>query len=299
MTNPPALDTSNIALFAYYCHSQGITLGDTITAFQTYTQYENYIDGTVRVWSSHNIGASSPYQGTDGEHPDWPTYYYSEHGDSYHDVKVRVRADGWVLAWTERGDKRGHDVIWWSDGSTIPRDLPSPTEYSTRPGRAIYLILKAAGIEADFSYTDVKYYDYEYTDARRLYIFGKKATQYYQPPQTPDEDYYYVTVPDSVTVKKAVMVWISRIAHDGVGSAHIHQEGYFDDTEIYNYDVSQNRSYCRIAGSREANHPNEYDLTSFLTTGTQHSILLKSYRSAGTVSDMRCRHMSAIVMWTT
>jgi hypothetical protein len=60
-------------------------LADTVPAFVSYFDGGNYYDGLVRVWDSGTIGASS-----------------SVSYDDYVDVKVRVRADGWILAWFDR-----------------------------------------------------------------------------------------------------------------------------------------------------------------------------------------------------
>ena len=158
MTNVPPLDTSVIGLFCYFKPVSSIVLNNCLAALQTYTQYGNYIDGTVRVWDSHAIGASSPYRGADGESTYFPNYSYGDHGDTYHDVHVRIRADGWILAWMLRTEDRGR-TIWWSDGSTIPRQLPTPTTYGNRLGRAIQIIMSVAGISG-FSWTSLQYYDY-------------------------------------------------------------------------------------------------------------------------------------------
>ena len=276
-----------IGLFCYFKPTDHITLNNCLPALQTYTQYGSYVDGTVRVWDSHAIGASSPYRYYDGESAYFPTYSMSDHGDSYLDIHVRIRADGWILAWMLRSDDRGK-ILWWSNGSTIPRDLPTPTSYGNRLGRAIQIIMSIAGI-GGFAWTSLQYYDYEYTGAHRLYFFGKSQSS-----DGSANAYYYVTVPNGVTVYKAFLDWIVRMGVKPYNATGVMRcLGALDGATKYNHEYSYGAtfSYCFIAGT---------DITSVLqVTGVQHTfqINLLDTRDGGTYWRTK-RHAQAVLVWT-
>jgi len=119
-TTPP-LNTSRIGLIAYYQRVGGWTLADTVPAFVSYFDGGNYYDGLVRVWDSGTIGASS-----------------SVSHDDCVNVKVRVRADGWILAWFDRYLDDAGAIVWW--GHTRGQ-TGSPPAYSTTLSRAIEIVL--------------------------------------------------------------------------------------------------------------------------------------------------------------
>ncbi|MFQ6052812.1 MAG: hypothetical protein ACE5OO_01100 [Candidatus Bathyarchaeia archaeon] len=272
MTDVPPLDTSVIGLFCYLKAADSITLKDCLSALQSYTAYGNYIDGTVRVWDSTATGGSSPYRSGDGGEGGYDPDYTGCTGDTYLDVPVRIRGDGWIMAWLRRTDDRSR-VVWWGDE---PRNLPTPPTYSTRIGRAIQIIMAAAGI-AGFTWTDVLYYDYEYPDARRLWFFGKS-----QPGPTgwlyDNYAYYYVTVPGpAITVIKALMVWIDRaksVAYTKTGPCW--RQGKLNAlSKYYNeYDLGASFNYVWIAGGG-GSHPAAADITSELTPNEQHTFTLR------------------------
>ena len=134
MSSPPQIDTSQIGLFSYYNYGATIDLNDTRGAFYSYLQHGNYIDGVVRVWASHTLGSTSQYQ-----------------GDNYVDVKVRIRGDGWILAWFARADDSSK-ILWWgkTDGTKTPQDCLPPEPLGNRLARAINIILIAAGLAEQF-----------------------------------------------------------------------------------------------------------------------------------------------------
>ena len=224
MVNPPPLDTSMIALLCYFDHGAPITKANFLAAFQTYTEYDNYIDGIVYVWSDTYTGPASPYAGD---------YFGSltQGGNVKLEVHVRIRTDGWILAWIERTQEYG--LITWmgsrpNNGNTTP-----PTNYSTRLARAIYILLDEAGIESGFSYeTSVGYFDYEYVTATKLYMFGRIWCQSaFQSPAIWMDQYYH-TVPNSVTIRRA------RLAYDYYwGSNSYSRWGrvwlYYDTHQLY------------------------------------------------------------------
>jgi len=161
-TTPP-LNTSRMSFIAYYQRISGWTLADTVPAFVNYFDGGNYYDGLVRVWDNGGIGATG--------------------SGAYKDVNVRVRADGWILAWFDRFLDDAGSIVWW--GHTIYQG-GSPPPYSTTSSRAIEIVFTVAG--AGFSgYDMISMYDYSEPNATRLLIFGNSiyggtANYYYTIP---------------------------------------------------------------------------------------------------------------------
>lgn len=148
------LDTSNIMLFAYYYEPSGWTLINTLPAFESYTNYGNYIDGIVRVWmdqsaSNNFVGSECPI-----------------------DVRVRVRADGWILAWLTKSHSYAYIVFW---GHSAFSSGP-PVIGATVPTRAIQRVYYAAG-KTFPGHTAIKIWDFSHPTATKILIFGKSITQ--------------------------------------------------------------------------------------------------------------------------
>jgi len=300
LSSPPALETSQIGLLCYFQPTSSITLANCLPALVEFTQYSNYVDGKVRVWDSHNIGASSPYRGADGESEYFANYSYGDHGDTYEDIYVRIRSDGWMLAWLKRTQNHGR-FLWWSDGSTIPRNLPTPTTYGNRLGRALQIIMSVAGISG-FAWTGLGYYDYEYPDAKRIFVFGSSAQSVTQWALT--TSYYYVTVPGGVPIRRAHMLWIARMGVKPYrDSTSIVCRGAVDGTSIYDYaySVGASFSYCWIAGGG-GSHPGIFDLKSLLTLGIQHEFKVQcgfeNYSGNPATYWMVGRHKQAVMVET-
>ena len=167
LTTPP-LNTSEISLIAYYKRIGGWTLADTVPAFVSYFDGGNYYDGLVRVWDSETIGASSTVS-----------------GDTFLDIKVRVRADGWILAWFHPYEDDAGAIVWW--GHTRVQ-AGSPAAYSTSLSRAMEIVFIVAGVEYSWpGYDMIGMYDYSEPSATRLLMFGqsiysKSVTYYYTIP---------------------------------------------------------------------------------------------------------------------
>jgi hypothetical protein len=282
-----------------------ITLNDTLAAYQTYTQYGNYIDGTVRVWDSGNIGADSPYKTNDDEchykcytTADSETWEVAQTisefgpstGDTYFDVHVRVRADGWILAWMLRTEDRTR-FLWWGDIDLqwLPKNLADPLTFTNRLERAIEIIPNAAGLaNANFWISDVSYYDYEFTDAARLWIFGKSQTGQYSVVND-TYSYYYLTIPNGVVVKKAFFYWMYRgVTYAFPNRGNCWCRGYVEGVQKYDYTytLAYCWSYFWITGGG-GSHPAAVDITSILTTGVQHTFCLRSGAAvAGTAQEV-------------
>jgi len=187
----PALDTSKIGTFAYLRPATSIQLADALPYLHAYQQYSEYVDGVMRVWDT---GSQSPEP------------------NNYCDVYIRIRTDGWMMSffprnkddpplshsvWTlEHYTNRG-DLLWW--GHTCEEDGNPPTN-ATRLGRALYELWEAVKTNSDnplysFNWDDVRYYDYEFPSAAKIYVFGR-----YWGSGT----YYYFTVPSGNEVYSCV-----------------------------------------------------------------------------------------------
>ena len=76
----PEIDTSNIATFSWW-RQEGCTeirLADVVGYLHSYDQYPEYVDGTIKIFDS----------GGDSALP-----------NNYNLVNVRIRSDGYILAW--------------------------------------------------------------------------------------------------------------------------------------------------------------------------------------------------------
>lgn len=146
------LTTTNIMLFAYYNHTSW-TLQDTSTAFVNYTDHGTYYDGYVRVW--HDTGGTN-YEGS----------------DAYVDCKLRVRSDGYIMAWLDKTVHNESDSIYWGDSRLSPSPID---ENSTTPFRAIERVFYVAG-ETFPEYENLYLYDYYYSSATKLVFINMHKT---------------------------------------------------------------------------------------------------------------------------
>jgi len=99
------------------------------------------------------------------------------------------------------------NLVWWGHTSGAEGD---PTNQSTRLGRSIYEIwetLKGNQVGGDgavVDYTQINYYDYEYTSAQYLYMLGynkrQGTTQY-----SVDNKYWFSTIPNGRTIYDSVL----------------------------------------------------------------------------------------------
>jgi len=175
----PPLNTSRISLIAYYKHYSSIELADTVPAFISYFDGGNYYDGVVRVWDSGTIGALSQVA-----------------QDSYIDVYVRVRGDGWILAWFDRYEHDPGAIVWW--GHTRLQEGPPP-DYATTLSRAIEIVFTVAGISFP-GYESIGLYDYSEPNATRLLIFGHSLSCLYSEDIYEKTVDYYYTIPANSTM---------------------------------------------------------------------------------------------------
>ncbi|RLE66375.1 MAG: hypothetical protein DRJ38_01970 [Thermoprotei archaeon] len=160
----PPLDTSQIGIMAWEKVADYIQLNKTLSIYESFTWGGNYIDGKVIIADGKN-NAYEP--GSDDS-----VYGYIK-------VDVRVRADGYVIAYLKRASAGGYttggrcSLLWTSfrDGDSGGTTLANGTVLS----QAIYVVAKIAGLSPDQQtiFNQAKYYDFEYPEAKRLIIFGK------------------------------------------------------------------------------------------------------------------------------
>ncbi len=193
-TTPP-LNTSEISLIAYYERASGWTLAETVPAFVGYIDGGNYYDGFVRVWDSGTIGSVS-----------------TEPDDTYIDVEVRVRADGWLLAWFNRFKDDSGALVWWGHRRIT---VGFPPAYSTTLTRAIEVVFTVSGVGFP-GYEQIGLYDYSEPDATRLLIFGHSAY---------GTRTYYYTIPAESTMVPIKLL----IRAGGYGNSKL----YVDNALIY------------------------------------------------------------------
>jgi len=144
------INVSNIGLFCYYYESTGWNLSLTYTAFQNYTDWATYVDGYVRVWQD---ATGSTYVGT----------------DQYIDVSVRVRGDGWIMGWMNQNQEKANYVYY----AALRIAGTYPPANGTSMARAMQRVYAAAAKTfPTLGYGGFSYYDYQYTTATRLAIFG-------------------------------------------------------------------------------------------------------------------------------
>lgn len=195
----PALDTSFIGTFAYIQPATSIQLADALPYFLTYVQYPEYVDGVIRIWDT---GSESP-----------------PNPNNYCDVYIRIRTDGWMMAfipddahqglacwspydWILGNYENRADLLWWGHTSS---SSAVPTTNATRLGRALSELWTHLKDNSDnptyvFSYADVGYYDYEIITSTKIYVFGQT---YNVGTNQSVHRYYYFTVPIGTNIQAA------------------------------------------------------------------------------------------------
>jgi len=79
----PALTTADIATFAYWRQTSCayVQLADVLSILHSYQQFAEYVDGTIKIFDTGSESAAP---------------------NNYVLVNVRIRADGWIMAWFPR-----------------------------------------------------------------------------------------------------------------------------------------------------------------------------------------------------
>lgn len=238
-TTPP-LNTSKISFIAYYQRVGGWTLADTVPAFVSYFDGGNYYDGLVRVW---------------------------EGSDTYLDVQVRVRADGWILAWFDRYLDDPAAIVYWGHGRS---ETGAPPSYSTTLSRAMEIVFNVASVGFP-GYNLIGMYDYSELNATRLLIFGDSISG------STTHTYYY-TIPANSTIIP-IKLLIRAGGYLGMGN---YARLYVDDGLIYDENQPP-YTHDRIWGW------STYQIDAY-SKGIQHKVEQSGY---GVV-----RNNVAFIMWS-
>jgi hypothetical protein len=188
----PPLNTSKMSFIAYYQQVGGWTLANTVPAFINWSNGGNYYDGLVRVWDSGTIGAVS-----------------SVVDDAYLDIHVRVRADGWIVAWFDRLLDDPAGIMYWGH---VAAGGGAPAPYSTTLSRALEIVYTVAGVGFP-GYNQIGMYDYSEPSATRLLVFGNSISY-----NNPTVNYYY-SIPTNSTMNPIKL--LIRSGGNGVGKLSV------------------------------------------------------------------------------
>lgn len=221
----PAITTTDVALFGWldlydeYGQINGWDIYDAPGVMLNYTDQDNAIDGWVRVWDK-----GSQYVCTD-ENPDYDNCYV--------DVQVRVRTDYVIMAYiletqTDAMLERGISYLWWNHSLMSGTDPSS--DYTLAPSRAMEIVL-VDGLNITYDdppvaftldYSDINYYDFEFPNAERLFVFGytKQYINLGSGGEDIDSHFFYFTVEAGSTVENAVAIHGSwgKPNYDGAGN---------------------------------------------------------------------------------
>lgn len=206
------LTTTNIGLFAYYNETTDWTLNDTVTAFYNYTDHTTYYDGYVRVWQDSQ--SNSSFTGNDVSV----------------DVKLRVRADGWIMAWLDTTIHDAADIpLFGRERSSNGNSAGSPVVNATTCHRAIEHIYYVAN-KTFPEYHNIDLYDYSQTSATMLAILSMEDLDYYND----NNDYLYFIVPSSTvtTIHKSKIFYGGICGSNALSNNEVNL--YFDGTVIFN-----------------------------------------------------------------
>jgi hypothetical protein len=239
------LTTASIGLFAYYNKGVPIVLADTVTGWEAYTDYGTYYDGIVRV----RMGTSlTTFTGTMHE---------------YIDVPVRVRDDGWIMAWVTTAQSEKYipfftHMLAYNEGGGTPTAF---TDYQTSLARAMYRILYCANVVGTYTYDDVGYYDYELPTATKLIMIHAYATSNLQ------AELYrklYFSIPSGTVVKSFSI------------SAHYCSYQYI--TYAFYFDTNL------LASSGSRDNYDGVDTTAYTTTAKTHEVYISDLYTGGNKS---------------
>lgn len=183
------IDTSNIYLMGYYRTGSMNVLSTVIQEFDVVTtSTEQYVEGTLTMWHNYYPGrytGTPEFEVRNGVVTDIPFAT---------NVTVRVKSDGWIVAWlTNEHDPS--DIVFWN---RIRSNYYRPSD--TTLGQAIWRITDRLGV--DYDKNNVNYYSYKYPDADRLLIGGRQSTAM---------ENYYLLVPPVPTIYEMNFLWTSYL----------------------------------------------------------------------------------------
>jgi len=208
------IDTSNIYIMAYYKAAPEIVLSTAIQEFDKVTESTGqYVEGEIEIWHNSHPDGRNKGDALDMEIRD-NTVTNIQFTTT---VKVRVRSDGWIVAWLAN-DQNPNDMIFWD---YVKSDAYSPPD--TTLGKAIWRITDQLNI--NYNKNDVKYYSYKYPNADRLKIGGSKIHDLYGT--------YYFLIPSTITLYEANILWTSYM-HDGNTLTIVNETIKIDSESIFN-----------------------------------------------------------------
>ena len=169
MANLPDIIIADVGIIAFWnahdhrVNGASIDPTDCIPTFSTYTVYDNGIDGKI-----------------DPSAKGW--------GGSDRQINVRVKNDGWIVAWIDRtntffypdkaradfgesGDKGYYDILWdWFAYNTALSDTYTTLSYM------VFKLYDTLSNKGQFTFTasDVGHYCYEFTNANVLTLLHEK-----------------------------------------------------------------------------------------------------------------------------
>ena len=207
------IDTSNILVMGYYNSGTVINLSQAIQEFDFVTESTGqYVEGKLRVCyddpDGRNSGNIQDFECRNGATT--PILFAT-------DVTVRVKSDGWIVAWLTNDQNLGTDLVFWGDANS--NSLPSVTTLS----KAIWRITDRSGLY--YNKNEVKYYCYKYPTADRLLIGGRVTDK--------SGEAYSFLIPSATTVYEAYLSWSVWLA-DKYAKGKIK----IDTTCIYSKDPS-------------------------------------------------------------
>ncbi|MFH1127044.1 MAG: hypothetical protein V1718_02955 [archaeon] len=210
------IDTSNIYIMAYYRAGPSADLSQAIQEFDYVRESTGqYVEGQLEIWhnfpNGRDTGASTDFEIRDGVFTDIP---FST------TVNVRVKSDGWIVAWLTN-EQNLSDIVFWNrvaDYNLVPLD--------TTLGQAIWRISNR--LNANYDKNGVKYYSYKYPDANRLLIGGAKTIS--------NAASYSFLIPSEITLYEADFLWVSYL--EDTGNYYNYGLIKLDGLDIYNKNTS-------------------------------------------------------------
>lgn len=210
------IDTTNITLMAYYNPGTNITLSEVIKEFDFVTESTGqYVEGKLRMW----------YDSPNGNNPGNIRNFERRNDADTNilfasNVSLRVRSDGWIVAWLTN-EQNLSDIVFWNDANT--HTIPSETTL----GKAVWRVTNRVG--ANYNKSQVKYYSYKYPEADSLLIGGRNTYNTFGT--------YKFFIPSTNTVYDAKLLWTSYLyditdsgsyTYDAYGKIWINTSNYYD-----------------------------------------------------------------------
>ena len=246
------IDTSNILVMGYYTNGTEIDLSQAMQEFDYVTESTGqYVEGKLQMWCDHpngiNPGNIQVYERRDNADTD---ILFATN------VTVRVKSDGWIVAWLTN-DQNISDIVFWSDANT--NSNPSDTTI----GKAIWRITNRVGI--DYEKDGVSYYSYKYPAADRLLVGGRMVTD------NQGETYHFL-IPSATTVYMANLTWTEYL-YDRVISSSYDASGSIKMDDEYVFSKSTTPGYA--SGLYE--YARYYRDITDMARDTRHTIYLTSH----------------------